>query len=380
MNVLIVTAWYPTETNPISGIFVKEIARALSRYSNVLILHMIEGSPKGLYEILEFAEDSFKVVRVRYKRIRGLSFFLYLYLTVNVTKKIVDEFNPDVVHLHVYKAGLPALILKKLFGVPYVITEHYKLIDGGSSLTRRIMNKIKILMASTLINYSELMILPSRAILRSIESHGILKETRIIPNVVNTEIFSRNKPIKNNVRKLLFVGGLEDIKGVEYLLRALGIVVKIRNDFILDIVGDGPERKKYEKMVKDLKLERHVFFHGLKPKEEVAEFMKCCSFFVLPSLWESQACVLIEAMACGKPVIATSSGGPKEIVMDFCGVLVPPGNVKALAEAIVFMLDHFDDFPSDKISKYARSRFSHEKVGKLLYNTYKQIVSNKLGR
>lgn len=375
MNILIVTAWYPTETNPISGIFIKEIAKALSEYSNVLILHMIEGSPKGFYEVLEFAEDKFKVVRVRYKRIRGLSFFLYLYLTINITKKIVDEFSPDIVHLHVYRAGVPALILKKLFGIPYVITEHYKLIDEGSSLTRRILNKIKILIASAIINHSELAILPSKAILRSIESHGIIKETKIIPNVVNTKIFNKNRSNKvNNVKRLLFVGGLEKIKGVEYLLRALSIVVKNRNDFILDIVGDGPERERYEKIVKDLKLENYVFFHGLKSKGEVAEFMKRCSFFILPSLWESQACVLIEAMACGKPVIATSSGGPKEIVMDFCGILVPPKDVKALAEAIDFMLDHFDNFPSKKISKYIQSKFSYKKVGKRLYNTYKQII------
>jgi len=211
--------------------------------------------------------------------------------------------------------------------------------------------------------------------LRDIELHGIRKDFKIIPNVVDTRIFypaDINK--KDSKRRLLFVGGLEPIKGIPYLLKALSMVKEKRDDFVLDIVGDGYKRSEYERIVNELKLNGHVIFHGLKSKEKVAEFMRQCDFFVLPSLWESQSCVLIEAMACGRPVITTSSGGTKEIVGEESGVIVPPKDVQALAEAIIYMLDNFKNYSHHKISQHAKYSFGHERVGKLLYNTYRHVV------
>ena len=115
-------------------------------------------------------------------------------------------------------------------------------------------------------------------------------------------------------------------------------------------------------------------FHGAKPKEEVAEFMKRCDFFVQPSLWETFGVVYIEAMACGKPVIACDIPGPDEFINGDVGVLVPPKDVDALAKAIEFMLDHSGDYSSEYIANYVRERFGYEVVGKRLDEVYHEVV------
>ncbi len=322
MRVLLITAWYPTKNNPISGIFVKEIERALSKFVDVEVLH----------------------VRSPFK----------------ISKSIQ---RPDIVHLHVYKAGFPALILKRLYRIPYVATEHYKLFDGGWSIAKRFFAKI-------VLENSDMLVLPSEAMVKEIEKCGIKNRFKIVPNTVNTELF---KPKIGEEGRILFVGGLEDIKGLEYLFHAIRILAEKRRDFVLDVVGDG-DRKRYEGLARELGIKEFIRFHGLKSKREVAEFMRRCSFFVLPSLWESQGCVLIEAMASGKPVIATMSGGPKEIVKDFCGILVPPRNVKALADAMDRLLDEYDEFDWRAIANYAKSNFGYDSVGRRLLRIYEMIL------
>jgi len=141
--------------------------------------------------------------------------------------------------------------------------------------------------------------------------------------------------------------------------------------------GDGPNRSEYEELTNKLGLRDIVSFHGLKTKQEVAEFMRQCDFFVLSSLWENLPCVLIEAMASGLPIVATKVGGIHEIINEKVGVLVPPKDVKALTEAIDHMLDHYQDYSAREIAEYAFDRFSYEAVGRQLNEIYKELIANK---
>jgi glycosyltransferase involved in cell wall biosynthesis len=173
------------------------------------------------------------------------------------------------------------------------------------------------------------------------------------------------------------VANLSEQKGITYLLQALKQVAEKRTDFSMDIVGEGTKgarREDYEGMSRELGLEPTVKFHGAKPKEEVATLMKECDFFVLPSLGETFGVVYIEAMACGKPVIACDIPGPNEFINRDVGVLVPPKNTVALAKAIDYMLDHYMGYSSDRIANYAREMFSHETVGKKLDEVYREVA------
>jgi len=209
--------------------------------------------------------------------------------------------------------------------------------------------------------------------------YGIKKRIHVVPNVVDTEVFHPSafpaKPTNRGKKKMLLVAVLQPRKGIPDLLKALKQISSQRQDFVLDVVGDGPNRSEYEQLAKDLGLNNMVKFHGRQA--EIVEFIRECDFFVLPSLYENFGVVYIEAMACGKPVIATNAGGPREIVNKDVGILVPPKDVKALKEAIEYMLDNYQNYSPERIARYAKENFGYVAVGQMLDRIYKSLSKEK---
>jgi len=284
-------------------------------------------------------------------------------------------YKPDVIHAHVFTAGVPAIILGRLYKIPVVITEHW------TGFIRHNLTLVSKLKARFAMNRAQIILPVSDGLRRAIQAYGVHNRFEVIPNAVNTDIFhppSLQNPIDpKSVKRLLLVAILSPQKGVQYLLEALSHIKQERQDFYLDIVGDGPNRAEYEEQVKKLKLQKLVQFHGRKTKEEVSEYMKGCDFFIQPSLFETFGVVYIEAMACGKPVIGTNITGPQEIVNEDVGVLIPPGDVEALKGAISYMLDNYQNYSSEKIAQYTKDRFSHQAIGKLLDQIYQQVSENQ---
>ncbi|MCZ4259500.1 glycosyltransferase [Limimaricola sp. G21655-S1] len=136
--------------------------------------------------------------------------------------------------------------------------------------------------------------------------------------------------------RMLFIGRLTAVKGVPVLLEALAQSRARRPELTLDLVGDGENRAAFEAMARQLGLEAAVRFHGYKGQAEVARILKETGVLILPSFAEGVPVVLMEAMAAGRPVIATQVGGVTELVDDGrSGLLVPPGAEMPLAVAMV---------------------------------------------
>src|SRR5262249_4685714 len=190
-----------------------------------------------------------------------------------------------------------------------------------------------------------------------------------IPNVADTTLFS---PVSSfaqddDPKRLLFIGQLVPVKGIPDLLRAVALLLQKRMDWHLDIVGEGAARPEYERLAADLKLSDRVTFHGLKTRQQVADFLRRADLFVLPSLCETFSVPAIEALATGIPVLATRCGGPEEFVGTEVGALVPPGDPSALCQGLDYMLDHLILYSRPQIARYARDRFSPEVVGAQLH-------------
>jgi glycosyltransferase involved in cell wall biosynthesis len=282
-------------------------------------------------------------------------------------------FRPDVIHAHVYEAGLPAVLIGRLHKIPVVVSEHY------TGFPRKLLSRREVRKAKLAFRLAKNVLPVSHSLQRGIEAYGIRARFQVIPNVVDTSLFypALSKPSDRDPNRLLFVGLLDPShkKGVPYLLRALAQLQERREDWHLDIVGDGEARTEYERMARELGIADKVSFLGLKPKEEVAEFMRQADLFVLPSLYETFAVVVAEALACGIPVLATRSGGPEEFVTNDVGMLVPPGDSHALCEGLDYMLSHLDDFIPANISNYANRRFSPESIGAQLQAIYEQAIA-----
>jgi len=208
---------------------------------------------------------------------------------------------------------------------------------------------------------------------------GIVDDEKIsvIPLGVDTGVF---KPAEKRVHKddyeILYVGYLYELKGVEYLIRSMALVAREQGDVKLRIVGEGPEKSRLVALTKALNLEDRVLFEGFVPHTQIARCYQQCDIFCFPTLGEPFGKVVLEAMACGKPVVASNVGGPSEIIEDGrTGFLVHSARPRALADKILELLSN--EWRIRKIGANARKvivqKYSWEKIAgayNKLYNSF----------
>jgi phosphatidylinositol alpha-mannosyltransferase len=185
----------------------------------------------------------------------------------------------------------------------------------------------------------------SKAALNYVNKYFPSEEYRIIPNGIDIERFSPDGPIKNFANgklNILFVGRLEKRKGIGHLISACAILKKKLPNFRLIVVGPGTRlRPGYQEQAKELNLD-DVVFTDFVPDFELPEYYRTADICCAPATGgESFGIVLLEAMACGKPVIASNIEGYATVLNhNEEGLLVPPGNEEALAEAILSLSEN----------------------------------------
>jgi glycosyltransferase involved in cell wall biosynthesis len=173
---------------------------------------------------------------------------------------------------------------------------------------------------------------------------------------------------------LFFIGRLAKQKGVEYLIQALPMLEEY--DIKLVIAGTGPEETHLRQLVSELKLKKRVEFAGAVDERKKLELMSASDALVCPSLWESFGMILLEAMACRLPVVATRVASIPEVVGD-CGVLVEPRNPKELSDGMRKLLD--DKKAAKKLARKAYVRltenFTVERMADGYIRLYKELIS-----
>lgn len=203
---------------------------------------------------------------------------------------------------------------------------------------------------------------------------------RAIHNGINIEEFSKERTDCKRIIQdpyLLCIALHNEKKGIDVLLHAFKTVVDSFPSLKLVLVGDGPLRMKLEDLADSLEIRECVVFLGLQDRSQVPTILQGCEMFVLASRSEPFGIVLIEALACRKPVIATKVDGPLEIIDDGkTGILVEPDNPDALAEAIISLLKDHDLQNEIAENGYAsvRERFLSTHVGLAYEKLYRKLL------
>ena len=221
----------------------------------------------------------------------------------------------------------------------------------------------------------------SGAFAKLIESYR--PDIDVVGNVVNCDAFvPRADSEKHRGIRFLTVCYMEEEaqlykKGIDILIQAWTEVVKKYTDVKLAIGGGGSAKTKVEQWVEEHGISKYVEFTGALDRKQVIQEMQSCDCFVLPSRYETFGVVYIEAMACGKPVIAVANGGPDDFVKPFNGFLIEP-DVKELVQAFYEMIGHLtrgNYYQEEKISNYIKSKFSYEAIAEQLEAIYNSIKS-----
>jgi len=297
------------------------------------------------------------------------------FLAVNrvITK---NNINFNLVHAHAtWSSGYVGARLKERYHVPFVVTAHGYDIYSLPFKDKEWRTKIEYVL-----NAADHIITVSQSNLKCIQKLDVSTPVTVIPNGFRSDLFYPrdmwecrkwlNLPLNKKI--LLTVGNLEDVKGQSYLIEAVRMVVQERKDILCVIVGSGKLRNALIRQIHGLGLKEYVLLVGGKPHDEIPLWMNACDIFILPSLKESFGIVQIEAMACGKPVVATRNGGSEEIIIsEIYGNLCKPSNIEALKINILSALK--GDYDQKLIIKYAKE-YTWESLIPKIISIYDRIV------
>jgi glycosyltransferase involved in cell wall biosynthesis len=200
----------------------------------------------------------------------------------------------------------------------------------------------------------------------------------VVPNAIELSVFT--PPRQRNHQGpvcLLFVGRFNAFKNVEELLEAAGHLKKMDVDnFELQLIGDGERRSNLERLTVEKELTRHVHFLGWVDRDEILERYRQADLFVTATTWEGMPNTVLEAMACGLPVVATRASGLEELVHEGVnGYLVDINDPVALAERLADLIDNpFERQRMGKESrKVAEQEFAWEYITEQYVEIYRRI-------
>lgn len=388
MHVLIIPSWYPSHARDLKGSFFREQAIALRKCGcKVGVIYPALRSLRQWREILEgpggfAAECDEGVMTQRYFGVNWSSRYdipasahFMLRASQLYQRYVAANGVPDVIHAHslLYGGCAAARIFRK-YGVPYVVTEHRSVFPAGtvSAAGMRLARDAARDAARGVAVSGALSILMDRCAPIPGQSW------KDVPNIVNAAFteYSLEPAQRRAGLEFLNVAVMESHKGQDRLIRAFARISAIHPSARLTIIGDGPERARLGNLVRELGLSTKVSFPGFLPRVDVMKRMAAADVFVLPSQVETFGVVVIEALALGKPVIATRCGGPDNVVRKKDGVLVSVDSLDELAGAMDRLTRTVASYDRNEIRRSCVERFGERAVAARIISIYDEVAGS----
>jgi len=357
------------------------LCKRLSKNNSVSVVTSKIGDAKGIEEI-----DGTTVYRVKSIVLEKLPSFLPPPLSIPISfrknlLRICKKEKPEIINLHNrFFLNFSSMVFwKNDLGAPLFLTLHNARAVGINKETDLLGKIFDDNIGNRIMNRADRIIANSKWTMDvTLPRDYPHNKAEVIYNGIDTKKF---KKVKTDVKDELgceflstTVCRLVPQKGVKYLIEA---VREIEGDLKALIVGRGPNLGQLKAMVKKFDLEKKVeFVTDFVTDEELIRYYSASDFSILPSLWEPFGITLIEAMACGIPVIATDVGGIPEVVSRDCGFIIRPQNSREIALAAGILLD--DRNLRKKMAKKARERveefFDFDLISKKVERSYKNFL------
>jgi teichuronic acid biosynthesis glycosyltransferase TuaC len=358
LHVLTLTPFYPSRGDEVSGCFVAETLQQLEKLgvrSSVIAVDPI-------YHPRRKSNLKFPAEWIRYPKLPG-NFGLssagrFLGESLLRRARLLHRHNPvNVIHAHAaLPCGHAAAVLSRRLGIPFVVTIHgldvfNSCFESGIAAQWRRKASMDVYQKATMV----ICISDKVRKLTADEPRGAVK-TEVVYNGTDPDLFSPG-PTSDDAQTVLIVGNLLAGKGHELVLTAIS---KLRHSSLHSspnlrciIIGEGADRDRFAALARNLGISEQVHFLGRCSRAEVAEAMRHCTLFVLPSRYEGLGCVYLEAMASGKPVIACRGQGIDEIIdHGKNGWLIPVDGLDELVQALQLLLGNSE--LRDQIGRAAR--------------------------
>lgn len=385
MRVLTLSRNYPSDALPLLGPWVEGLVRRLVERCDVEVVAPVPFAPPvpGLPEaVARFArvprEQVRHGVRVHHPRfLTGPGYSTHVWegrAIHRAVRSLVDRLHRrapfDLIHAHfVYPDGVVAARLARRLGVPYVITEHAiwePWMTDYPGVRRQAVPAARgaaaVLAASGVLADS----------IRSVAGDGVHMER--VPIGFDEAVFAPGGP--RDPDRIVCVGRIQRVKGVDVLLRAFARVREARPEARLTLVGGSfyraweAEETEIRALGARLGVDDAVTYTGVLPPPEVARHVRTAAVLASPSRRESFGAAVVEALGCGTPVVATQSGGPQDVVTPALGRLVEVEDPEALAAALLDVLVHRDRFDPVAIRAHAVAAYGWASVSERVMEVY----------
>ena len=265
-------------------------------------------------------------------------------IAANELELRVEQLAPDIINLHGTTLPYARVACDCRKRYPVLATVHGDVVQesGYKSSPARLLSKLFAipLMKKTLMQVQDILVLSSH--MKNKVAQYTQGQVYVVPGGVDTTQFYVSLAVDSHASSyILFIGRLHRVKGTDLLLSALPQVIGGAAPFLVYLAGTGPEQRHLVRVAKKYGIQDRVKFLGHVSGRHKVELIQQAAFVVMPSWYESFGLVALEAMACGKPVVAARTGGLASIVRHReTGLLYDPGNVDQLTECLVELLLH----------------------------------------
>ncbi len=347
LHVLTLTPFFPFAENPVYGTYISE---PIERFAAFGLRSSVIGV-SALHRPRRRPLPGVEAEWLRYPQVPGklglssAGAFLYWRLLPYI-RRLNQQCAIDIIHAHsALPCGHAAASLAEALRVPFVVTIHgldtFNACDAPGTRAARWRAKI----SAGVYRRARSVICVSSAIQSRLKD-GMQQpfSSHVVYNGADPQMFfPEDTATSAQVPCLLMVGNLLRSKGHEIVLQAMAKAAERFPDLQCKVIGEGPDRQLFDDLARELGISERVTFLGRQGRQSVAKAMRECTIFALPSRSEGLGCAYLEAMACGKPVIACEGQGIGEIIEHGRnGWLIPVDSVHGMAEALSRLLDSPD--------------------------------------
>jgi teichuronic acid biosynthesis glycosyltransferase TuaC len=385
LKIAVVTRYFPNSAEPWQGRSAYQTLRVLAREADVRVFFPNATYPSLLkpksriYDKLDpsFSPPDVKVGYYDYSALPLISRPFNGSMAARVLLPHVRSFAPDLIFgVFLYPDGYAALKIGKELSVPVVAM-------GIGSDINNIGDRFSAMHTRTLLREVDFLVTVSDDLRKKAVAMGASPEkARAIVNGCDLSVFHvrdrldarRRLQIDPAAEAVVYIGRMDVRKGLRELVEAAASIHPQRPDLQVYLVGEGSDRPLVEKAIESNHASSYIHLVGGCAFDDVAVWMAAADLVTLPSYMEGCPNVVLEALACGRPVVATNVGGIPEIMSDLCGRLVPPRDPVLLAGALVAVLDTGWDAAAIS-AHWSRSWVS---VAGELLGVFESLASNRM--
>lgn len=383
-HILFLARWYPHRYDPMFGLFIQRHAEAVALFNRVTVIYVHPDSKaNGRYELVHSKQTNLNEVRVYFKKHEGLPIFSKLinqwrFFSAIFKAVKLAESNAvfDLIHIHILtRLGVLGWFLAFQRKIPYLITEHWSrylpVNKGFKGYFRKFASRFVVKRAAMVTTVTH-------DLMKAMQSYNLMNNYYVVlPNVVDMKRFKPGEKIEQQKPHFVHISCFEDkSKNLSGLLRTIARLKAHGNDIFVSLIGDGMDFEAIRSYANELQINDCVAFTGLLQGDELAQKLAAADALVLFSNYENMPVVILEALACGIPVVATRVGGIPEMVDETNGILVPAGDEDALLKALITISAAYPSYNSRILRQMVEDRYGMEAVGLQLDKWYDEIIGS----